>query len=147
MEIHLLIGCLGMFTGFISDRISRNKVLALTHFIRSMSFAVVVVFILTGGGSSRLLFLGIGLFGFGWYTTAPLQAGLVADLFGTRRMGTILGLETSSHMLGMAAGAYLGGALFEITGSYLPVFGLQGGLELSAVFLFLAIRRDSAGGR
>ena len=85
-----LVGVL--LTGYLSDRISRNKVLALTHFIRSMSFAVVVVFIISGAGSSWLLFLGIGLFGFGWYTTAPLQAGLVADLFGARRMGTILGL-------------------------------------------------------
>ncbi|MFC2038955.1 MFS transporter [Chloroflexota bacterium] len=135
-----------LITGYLSDRMARNKVLALTHFVRSLSFAVVVVFILSGAGSSWMLFLGIGLFGFGWYTTAPLQAGLVADLFGNRRMGTILGLETSCHMLGMAAGAYLGGALFEITGSYFHVFAIQGGLELAAVFLFLAVKQKRVTG-
>jgi len=137
-----------LITGFISDRIARNKVLALTHLIRSISFATIVVFMLTGGGSLWILLLGVALFGFGWFTTAPLQAGLVADLFGNLRMGTILGLETSCHMLGMAVGAYLGGAVFEMTGSYFSVFAVQGGLELLAVILFLAVRqkRTPAGG-
>jgi MFS family permease len=132
-----------LITGYLSDRIVRSKVLAFTHFIRSISFLVAVVFILLGGSSLWMLYLSIALFGFGWYTTAPLQAGLVADLFGNLRMGTILGIENSCHMLGMAAGAYLGGAVFELAESYLPVFVSQGALELLAVVLFLSIRQKA----
>jgi len=130
-----------LITGYLSDRIVRSRVLALTHFIRGVSFVVVVVFILLGGGSFWMLYLAIALFGFGWFTTAPLQAGLVADLFGNLRMGTILGLETSCHMFGMAVGAYLGGVVFEMTGSYFLVFLIQSVLELMAVVLFLSIRQ------
>ncbi len=132
-----------LVTGYLSDRIIRSKVLALTHFIRGVSFTVAVVFILLGGGSLWMLYLSIALFGFGWFTTAPLQAGLVADLFGNLRMGTILGIENSCHMFGMAVGAYLGGAVFELTGSYLPVFVIQGILEFLAVGLFLSIRQKA----
>jgi hypothetical protein len=37
------------------------------------------------------LYLAMVLFGFGWFTTAPLAAGLVADLFGFLRIGTVIG--------------------------------------------------------
>ncbi|MFC2069552.1 MFS transporter [Chloroflexota bacterium] len=130
-----------LITGYLSDKIVRSRVLALTHLIRSLSFAVAVIFILLGDGSLWMLYVSIALFGFGWFTTAPLQAGLVADLFGNLRMGTILGLETSCHHFGMALGAYLGGAVFEISGSYFPVFLTLGLLELLAVGLFLSIRQ------
>ncbi|MFC1901248.1 MFS transporter, partial [Chloroflexota bacterium] len=96
-----------LITGYLSDRIARSRVLALTHLIRSISFAVVVVFILQGSASLWMLYVSIALFGFGWFTTAPLQSGLVADLFGNLRMGTILGLEASCHTLGMALGGFL----------------------------------------
>ena len=130
-----------LITGYLSDRIIRSRMLALTHFVRGISFIVAVIFILLGSGSLWMLYLSIALFGFGWFTTAPLQAALVADLFGNLRMGTILGIENSCHMLGMAVGAYLGGAIFELTSSYFPVFVSQGALEFLAVVLFLSIRQ------
>ena len=127
----------------MSDRLARSKVLALTHFIRSISFATIVTFTLLGGGSLWLLYIAVALFGFGWFTTAPLASGLVADLFGYRRMGTIIGLTMSCHMIGMAIGAYAGGITFELTGSYYFFFLIQGILEfLAAVFAF-AIKRPT----
>ncbi|MFC1902058.1 MFS transporter [Chloroflexota bacterium] len=136
------VGLVGiLFTGYLSDRIARSRVLALTHFVRSLSFIAVVTYLILGGGSLWLLLVSMGMFGFGWYTTAPLASGLVADLFGYRRMGTIIGVTLSCHMLGMAIGAYAGGLTFDLTGSYYLIFLIQGGLEfLAAVFAF-AIRQ------
>ena len=134
-----LVGVL--VTGYLSDRIARSKVLALTHFVRSMSFATIVIFILLGGGSLWILYVAMVLFGFGWFTTAPLQAGLVADLFGGLRMGTILGVIMSCHMFGMAIGAYAGGAIFELTRSYYLFFLIQGLLEFLAVSFALSIKQ------
>lgn len=137
-----LVGVLA--TGHLSDKIVRSKVLSLTHFIRSLSFATIVIFILLGGGSLWLLYAAMVLFGFGWFTTAPLQAGLVADLFGSLRMGTILGVIVSCHTLGMATGAYAGGAIFELTRSYYWFFFAQGLLEfLAAVFAFFIKQKKS----
>jgi len=131
-----LIGLLT--TGYISDRKARNRVLAATHLIRSASFLSSVAFILLGGAPPFLLFLAMALFGFGWFTTSPLTSALAADLFGYSRMGTILGLILSSHMIGMAIGALGGGVVFDIMHSYFWFFLLQGALEiLAALFAFL----------
>jgi len=135
-----LIGVL--VTGTLSDKIARKNVLALTHFARSMSFGIIIIFILLGSDSLWLLYLAMALFGFGWYTTAPLTAGLVADLFGNLRMGTLLGVIMSCHMLGVAIGAFAGGAIFEATKNYYLFFLIQGPLEFVAVIWALLIKRE-----
>jgi MFS family permease len=136
-----LVGVL--LTGHMSDRIARSRVLALTHFIRSVSFFTVVIFILLGGGSLWLLYAAMALFGFGWFTTAPLAAGLVADLFGDVRMGTIIGVTLSCHIIGTALGAYSGGITFDLTGSYYLFFPIQGILEFLAAGFAFAIKRPT----
>ena len=137
-----LVGLL--VTGPLSDRIVRKNVLALTHFVRSMSFVSFVIFVVLGGDSLWLLYMAIVFFGFGWFTTAPLAAGLVADLFGSLSMGTILGVVTSCHMFGAAIGAYAGGAIFESTHSYYLFFVIQGILEFLAVIFAFSIKQKSA---
>jgi MFS family permease len=136
-----LVGLL--LTGYMSDRIARSRVLSMTHFIRSLSFVATVIFILLGGGSLWLLYIAMALFGFGWFTTAPLVSGLVADLFGYLRMGTILGLVLSSHVVGTALGAYAGGITFELTGSYYSFFLIQGMLEFLAAAFAFAIKKQT----
>jgi len=132
-----------LVTGHLSDRMAKNHVLALTHFIRSMSFATIVIFILLGSNSLWMLYAAMVFFGFGWFTTAPLVAGLVADLFGGLRMGTILGVTTSAHIFGVATGAYAGGAIFELTNSYYLVFITQTMLAWLATVLALVIKRKT----
>jgi hypothetical protein len=63
-----------------------------------------------------MLYLAKVLFGFGWFTTAPLTAGLVANLFGNLRMGTIIGLTIVAHLIGSAIGKYGGGVVYNLTG-------------------------------
>ena len=133
-----LIGVLVM--GWLSDRIMRKNVLALTHFIRSLSFFIILASVFFIDDSLWMLYLAMVFFGFGWFTTAPLAAALVADLFGNSRMGAILGVVLSCHMFGMALGAYAGGAIFELTGSYYFFFLIQGPLELIAALLAFLIR-------
>ncbi|MBA7701992.1 hypothetical protein ES703_110743 [subsurface metagenome] len=130
-----------LLTGHLSDRYARSKVLALTHLIRSLSFFVAVGFILLSGSPLWMLYLSMALFGFGWFTTSPLTSGLVADLFGDLRMGTIIGVTMSCHTVGMAMGAYAGGITFVLTGSYYSLFLVQGILELLAASLAFAIKR------
>jgi MFS family permease len=137
-----LVGVL--LTGHLSDRIVRSRVLALTHTIRSVSFIAVVISILISGRPLWLLYIAMALFGFGWFTTAPLAAGLVADLFGYRQMGTILGMMISCHMIGMAIGAYAGGITYELTHSYFLFFIIQGILEFLAAISAFSIKRRAS---
>jgi MFS family permease len=136
-----LVGVL--VTGHFSDRRARNRVLAFTHLVRSLSFAVIVVFTLMGGDSLWMLYAAMVLFGFGWFTTSPLTSGLVADLFGNVRMGTIIGITVSCHTVGMAIGAFAGGITYELTGSYYSFFVIQCVLELLAAGFAFAIKRPS----
>jgi MFS family permease len=134
-----LVGVL--LTGHLSDRYARSRVLTLTHFIRSLAFFIAVGFIFLNGAPLWMLYLSMVLFGFGWFTTSPLTSGLVADLFGDLRMGTIIGVTMSCHTIGMALGAYAGGITYDLTGSYYPFFLVQGALELLAAGLAFAIKR------
>ncbi|MFH1002518.1 MAG: MFS transporter [Chloroflexota bacterium] len=129
-----------LVAGYLSDRMARNRVLALIHFIRTLSFVIIIIFILLGSGSPWMLYTAMVFFGFGWYTTAPLTAGLVADLFGSLRLGTILGFTTGAHMFGMALGAYAGGIIYERLGSYYLFFVVITGLSLLASIFPLFIR-------
>ena len=130
-----------LLLGYISDKIVRKNALSITFLIRAASFFVLIMFIMIESSSLWIFYLAMALFGIGWFTTAPLTAGIAADLFGNLRMGTILGLTTSCHMLGMAAGSFAGGAIYDLTGSYLSFFLVQGPLELVAVILVFVIRQ------
>jgi MFS family permease len=134
-----LVGLL--VTGHLSDRFNRGRMLAVTHVIRTIAFLIGLVFILAGGQPLWILYAMMVLFGFGWFTTAPLTTGLVADIFGNRSMGTIIGIVMSCHTIGTAIGAYAGGLSFDLTGSYRPVFIAQVALELAAAVMAYIVSR------
>ncbi|HSW58451.1 MAG TPA: MFS transporter [Dehalococcoidales bacterium] len=133
-----LIGVL--VTGALSDRIMRSRILSLTHLIRALGLWLLVVPLLLNYNNLAVLYAAVAIYGFGWFTTSPLVAGLTADLFGNARMGTLLGIILSSHMIGMAIGAYAGGIGFQLTGSYNLILAVTAGLETLACLLALAVR-------
>jgi predicted MFS family arabinose efflux permease len=53
-----------------------------------------------------------------WPGLAPLIGGLVAEIFGTRYIATLLGLSFVVHQLGSSLGAWGGGLIFDLSGSY-----------------------------
>ena len=53
-----------------------------------------------------------------WLSSVPPTSGLVAVMFGTRWMAMLFGIAFFSHQVGGFLGVYLGGLLYERTGSY-----------------------------
>jgi hypothetical protein len=53
-----------------------------------------------------------------WLSTVPPTSGLVALMFGPRWLTMLLGIAFFSHQVGGFLGVYLGGLLFEKTGTY-----------------------------
>ena len=53
-----------------------------------------------------------------WLSVAPLVSGLVAEMFGTRYMATLLGIAFVMHQVGSSLGAWGGGLIFDALGSY-----------------------------
>jgi predicted MFS family arabinose efflux permease len=64
------------------------------------------------------LFLFAILFGTVDYATLPVTASLVASHVGLKVMGLTMGLIAAGHSIGGAMGAFLGGYVFDTTGSY-----------------------------
>jgi predicted MFS family arabinose efflux permease len=57
-----------------------------------------------------------------WPGLAALIGGLVAELFGTRYLATLLGLSFVVHQIGSSLGAWGGGLIFDLSGSYEPAW-------------------------
>ena len=53
-----------------------------------------------------------------WLSTVPLTSGIVAQIFGLKFMATLFGIVFLSHQIGSFIGVWMGGVLYDRTGSY-----------------------------
>jgi MFS family permease len=79
----------------------------------------------------------LGLSGGGGTT---LMSPLVAELFGIRSHGLILGVCAFSSTIGSATGPYAAGYIFDVAGSYQPAFIICAVLSVIGLALALVIR-------
>ena len=73
-------------------------------------------------------------------STVPPTAGLVAKFFGVGHMATLFGVVMLTHQVGGFLGAWLGGQVFQATGSFDIVWMIDIGLAVAAALLHLPIR-------
>ncbi|MEI6558999.1 MAG: MFS transporter [Rhodospirillaceae bacterium] len=127
---------LGMVSaGWLTDRWHRPRLLAAIYLLRATAF-VLLLFIARDG---TLLVLFSVMFGVFDFSTVPVTASLVAAHLGLRIMGLAMGLIAAGHALGAAAGAYLGGWLFDRTLAYDTIWLISLGLAGAAGLLVLTI--------
>jgi MFS family permease len=113
-----IIGSLA--AGVIGQRYSKPIFLALIYIGRSI--AVTAFLLLPQTGVSVVVFsIVMGLL---WLSTVPPTNSLVALMFGTRHLGLLGGLVFFSHQIGSFLGVWLGGYLYDVMGSYDPVWWL-----------------------
>jgi predicted MFS family arabinose efflux permease len=112
--------CIGsLLSGWLGGRYPKHILLGLLYIIRAVMFAV--YFVLPPTPTSTLLFAAaMGMLW--WPGLAPLIGGLVAEIFGTRYMATLLGLSFVVHQAGSSLGAWGGGLIFDLSGSYDPAW-------------------------
>jgi MFS family permease len=104
-----------LLTGWLGGRYPKHILLGLLYILRSIMIAG--YFVLPPSPTSTLLFAAaMGLLW--WPGLAPLIGGLVAEIFGTRYMATLLGLSFVVHQAGSSLGAWGGGLIFDLSGSY-----------------------------
>ncbi len=113
-----LVGLFNIFgtyaCGALGQSYRKQYVLAWLYIARSAAFIVFLVLPLSN--ASVLLFASV--LGLLWLGTVPLTGGLVAQIFGPAYMSTLYGIVFFSHQIGSFLGAWLGGKLFDMTGSY-----------------------------
>ena len=113
-----IIGCLA--SGVIGQRYSKRVFLSLLYFGRSV---LVVWFVLTPATPFTVMTLSV-LIGLMWLSTVAPTNGLVALMFGTRDLGMLGGIVFLSHQVGSFIGVWLGGYLYDVFGTYDPVWWL-----------------------
>ena len=134
-----LIGLSNIFGTLISGALggyfSKKKLLAGLYFLRALVFAVFLLLPLSEIGI--LIFsVAIGLL---WLATVPLTSGLVGQMLGVKNIGMLYGITFMSHQLGSFCGVWLGGYLFDTTGSYDVIWWGSIVLGLVAALMHLLI--------
>jgi len=136
------IGVIGLFnvigslaSGWLSDRMPKRYLLALIYSARSLA---VLVFISVPTTPASCVIFG-AVMGFLWLSSVPPTNGLVALMFGTRWLTMLAGLAFFSHQVGGFMGVWLGGVVYERTGSYDVIWWLSILLGLLSAVINLPI--------
>jgi MFS family permease len=116
-----LFNIVGSITsGWLGDRMPKRYLLSIIYFVRAaailafISFPVTPVTCILFGATMGLM----------WLSTIPPTNGIIVVLFGTRWLATLGGFAFFSHQVGGFLGVWLGGIVFDRTGSYDPVWWL-----------------------
>jgi MFS family permease len=127
--------------GFAGDKIGhkRGMVVCFVILITALSW-------LQFAGELWMLYLFAAIYGFNHGGFFALISPLIADLFGTRSQGTLLGIVIFSGTVGGSIGSVVAGHIFDITGSYQPAFSILLILAIIGLILTTLIRPISSRG-
>ena len=114
--------------GVLGGKWRKKNLLSWIYITRSVVF---ILFILTPVSTTTVILFACSL-GLLWLSTVPLTSGLIAQIFGTRYMGTLFAFVFFSHQVGSFLGVWLGGFLFDLYGTYMPVWWAGVALGLGA---------------
>jgi MFS family permease len=107
-----IFGCL--LSGSWSGKYSKKMLLTYIYALRAISIAAFMLLPMT----AMNVYVFSIITGLLWLATVPPTSGLVAQMFGLKYMGTLYGIVFLSHQLGSFSGVWLGGYLYDATGSY-----------------------------
>ena len=124
-----LIGLFNIFgtytAGWLGGRMSKPRLLTALYLARAV---VIVVFLWAPLSQFSAYLFGMAM-GFLWLSTVPLTNGTVATMFGVRNLSMLGGIVFLFHQLGAFLGGWLGGVVYDQTGSYELIW--QGSIVLS----------------
>jgi len=143
----IAMGAIGLFnvagaylSGIIGGRGGKRVPLSLIYLLRSIAITAFILLPITP--VTTIIFT--ACMGFLWLSTVPLTMGLITVMFGTRYMATLYGFVFLSHQVGSFFGVWLGGKLYDVFGSYNPVWWMGVALGLFAALVHLPIREKPA---
>jgi len=125
--------------GYLGGKLPKQLLLSAIYFLRAVAIAGFVFFPVT----PLTAYIFAAAIGFLWLSTVPLTAGLVSLFFGPRYMGMLYGVAFLSHQIGSFVGVWLGGYVYDTTGSYSLVWYLGILLGLASAAINLPIRENA----
>jgi len=140
----LALGLIGLFnvlgaymSGVLGGTHSRRLLLSGIYASRAAAFALFVL--LPATPFSVLVFA--ALIGLLWLSTVAPTSGLIALMFGTRHLGVLFGIVFLSHQVGAFFGVWLGGVVYDATGTYDLMWWLSIALAAAVVHRPIQERR------
>jgi predicted MFS family arabinose efflux permease len=132
------LGVIGLFNiigayafGALGDRFRKKSVLTLIYLLRAI---LMTIMLMTPINDTTALIFGASM-GLLWLGTVPLTSSIVAQVFGTQHLSLLFGVVFMSHQFGGFSGAWLGGYIYDATGSYDLMWMVSVGLGLVAAVL------------
>ncbi len=124
-----------LLSGMAGQRFSMKRSLSVIYAARAVAITALLLL-----PKTPMVVLGFAaVMGLLWLSTVPLTTGIVAQVFGTRYMGTLFGIVFLSHQIGSFLGVWLGGRLYDSTGNYDSMWIAGIVLGLLAALLHLPI--------
>jgi MFS family permease len=123
-------------SGWLGGRYRKKYLLSAIYAARS----VVIGLFLLAPLSAASVYVFAAAIGLLWLSTVPLTNGLVGFRYGVKFMATLSGIVFLGHQIGSFFGAWLGGKIFDTTGSYDIAWGLMILAGVWAALVHLPIR-------
>ena len=135
-----MIGLFNIFGSFgMGWAVGRWRMKSLLVLVYSTRAIAITLFLLAPKNEMTVLIFA-AVMGVSFLSTVPPTAGLVAKFFGTANMAMLFGIVMLAHQVGGFFGAWLGGRVFEATGSYNLVWYIDIALAVGAALVHLPIR-------
>ena len=131
-----LFNIIGSFaSGAAGQRWSKKSGLSAIYALR----AAAITLLMLAPKTPAVIYLFAAVMGLLWLSTVPLTTGIVGQVFGVRYLATLFGVVFLSHQLGSFLGVWLGGRLYDATGSYDGIWWAGVVLGLLAALIHLPI--------
>ncbi len=135
-----LIGLFNVFgtyiAGTLGQRLAKKNILAFIYFARSIAITVFLLVPLT----PMSVYIFSAVMGVLWLSTVPPTNAIVAQIFGVAHLSMLGGFVFFSHQVGSFMGVWLGGYLYDKTGSYDIVWYIAIALGVAAALVNLPVR-------
>ncbi len=135
-----LIGLFNVFgtyiAGALGQRLQKKNILAFIYFARSIAITLFLLVPL----SPMSVYIFSAVMGLLWLSTVPPTNATVAQIFGVAHLSMLSGFVFFSHQIGSFMGVWLGGYLYDKTGSYDIVWYIAIALGIAAALINLPVR-------
>ena len=137
-----LIGLFNVFgtyiAGTLGQKMAKKNILAFIYLARSVAITLFLLAPLT----PTSVYIFSGVMGLLWLSTVPPTNAAVAQIFGVAHLSMLSGFIFFSHQIGSFMGVWLGGYLYDKTGSYDIVWYLAIALGIFAALVNLPVRES-----
>jgi len=137
-----LIGLFNVFgtyaAGALGQRLAKRHILAFIYLARAVAISIFLIVPL----SPASVYVFAAVMGVLWLSTVPPTNAVLAQIFGVAHMSMLGGFVFFSHQIGSFMGVWLGGYLYDRTGSYDIVWYISIALGVFAALINLPVRES-----